>query len=341
MVGRALAMGSRGSYIAGGVIRFPVYRHSMPESAPPQDAASVIAQEFIVDEPCSLAVDIPGAHTYLRPGSASERMEVEISVTGCPADEAEDILDRMQVGTQQMKDTVRVYSDVDKSNAEWWRWLRTLDVEVHVQLLLPSRVEADLRVPGGHLDIANLEGHIDIKVMGGSLKADNLEGILDVRAESSDVSITNFSGDQVVARVAVGTLTLENVDANVLTLRSVSAPVQLTDITGATDVTANSTDVEIEALSGPCTVRSQGGPVVYESTPTDETELTVVGSTLDAYIPSSHEADLIMTGATLSLDGAFTFEGDRTEHRIEGTLNGGGPQLDLRAIGGTANCHAA
>lgn len=313
----------------------------MPHSAPPQDAVSVIAQEFLVDEPCSIAVDVPGAHVRMHPGPQKDRVEVDISVSGCPPETAEDILNRMQVGTQQMKDTVRVYGDGDQSDAEWWRWVRTLDVTIHVDLRLPSRVAADLRVPGGEIDIADLEGHVDLKVMGGPCRTKNLKGTLDIRAESSDVSIDGFSGDQVIARVAVGSLTVHDMQADTITLRSVAGPVTLTNVEGSTNVTANSTSVEIESLSGPLTARSQGGNLSYTGAPTDETELTVVGSTLSVSLPSNHPADLTMIGDTLSLDDSLAFEGDRAEHEIVGQLNDGGTPLTLRAIGGTAHCRSS
>lgn len=310
----------------------------MSHSAPPQDAVSVIAQEFLVDEPCSVAVDVPYAHVRMRPGPANDRVEVEISVSGCSSDRAEDILNRMQVGTQQMKDTVSVYGNGDQSDAVWWRWIRQLDVTVHVDLRLPPHVEADVHVPGGQIDIADLQGHVDLKVMGGTCLAENLEGTLDVRAESSDVTIDGFSGEQVIARVAVGSLTVDDVTVNTMTLRSVAAPLSITNVEGSTSVTANSTSVEIQTLEGPLTARSQGGDLSYTGTPTHETELTVVGSTLSLRLPSDHDADLTMIGDTVALDEAFSFEGDRTDHEITGLLNEGGPPLTLHTPGGTARC---
>ena len=306
----------------------------MPSSAPPREAVSVIAQEFLVEDPCALSVHVPGAHTRLRPGPTDERVEVEVSVTGCPPDEAETILDRMQVGTHQMKDTVRVYSDNDRSDAEWWRWVRTLDVDIHVDLLLPSYVEAEIRAPGGAVDIANLEGHIDVKVMGGPCHAENLQGTLGIRAESSDVSIKQFSGDEVIGRVAVGSLSLDDVTADAITTRSVAAPLSLSSVTGSTTVTARSAPVELRDLSGPCTARVQAGRLTFTGAPDDEVALRVVGTPLDATLPSGHSADLHMTGSQLSLDDRFAFKGERTDHEIEGTLNGGGPPLTLESVGG-------
>ena len=306
----------------------------MPSSAPPREAVSVIAQEFIVDDPCALSVNVPGARTRLRPGSEDERVEIEISVTGCPPAKAEEILDRMKVGTHQMKDTVRVYSDSERSDAEWWRWVRTLDVDIHVDLRLPSQVEAEIRAPGGAVDIANLKGHIDINVMGGPCSAENLEGTLDIRAESSDVSVKHFSGTELITRVAVGSLTLTDVEADTTTVRSVAAPLSLDTVSGPVAITSKSAPVEVQNLSGPCTAHVQAGRLTFSGAPRDEVTLRVIGAALDVSLPSSHGADLHMRGPDLSLADGFSFSGERTEKEIEGVLNGGGPPLTLVTIGG-------
>lgn len=316
----------------------------MSSSVAPHDAVSVIAQKFLVDEPCSVSVNIPGAHTRLRPGPDDGRVEVDVSVTGCPPKEAENILDRMQVGTHQMKDTVHVYSDAeaDRSDAEWWRWVRTLDVALHVDLRVPSRIEAEIHAPGGAVDLANLKGHLDVQVMGGPCQAENIEGTLDVRAESSDVTIHGFSGDQIMARVAVGSLFLEDAEADTVTARSVAGPLTLSSVEGPTTVTAKSAPVTLQGVGGPCTARVQGGDLTYDGTPEGEIEVRVVGSSIDARFPAEHGTDLTMTGSTLSLADAFAFEGERTEHEIEGQLNDGGPSLHLHATGGgTVRCRPA
>lgn len=313
----------------------------MPDTPPPREAASVLSQSFHVDVPCSLSVDVPGARTQLHPGSDAEQVDVDLSVTGCSPDEAEEILKRVGVATRQRKNTIQVYSDNGRSDAEWWRWVRTFDALLNIDLQVPPRIEADIRVPGGSVDIADLQGHFDVKVIGGSCQVTDAGGTLDVRAESSDVSIRGFSGDQIVARVAVGALRVEDVEADTITVRSVAAPMTLSSISGATTVTANGGQVELQDLSGPCTTRVDGGPLHYNGRPDEKTDLHVVGSSLEARLPADHEADLLMTGPTLALDDRFSYEGERTETEIEGTLNGGGPLLSLSAAGGRVACQCA
>jgi len=313
----------------------------MSHSAPPQDAVSVLTQEFLVDDPCSIAVDVPGAVTTLRPGADPGHVEINVSVAGCPPEEAERVLDRLDIGSHQRKDTVRVSSDADRSTAEWWRWLRTLDVTLLIELRCPDRVKADLSIPGGKVDIANLEGHFDLDVMGSPCHIQHLTGTLDIRAESSDVTIEQFTGEDLLARVASGRLSVADVEADTITLRSVDAPVTLQRATGETQITANSTPVTIEALTGPCTARGHGGTLHYHGCPSAATDLSSIGGALDVTLPADCGVDLTMTAASPVLDEAFAFEGDRLEEEIVGTLNGGGVPLRLHTRGASLRCTAA
>jgi len=315
----------------------------MSEPAVPQDAVSATEQSFIVDDPCPVAVDLPLAHVHLQPGTEGDRAHVQISVSGCSSKDAATVLERMQVNTQKRKDAVRVYGEGRSSAAEWWRWTRTHDVTLHVAIQLPSHIDADLRIPGGELTVDDLDGEMELKVMGGVCEASNLSGRLSLRAESTDVAISDFSGTDMDVQVAAGHLTLDDVDADTLQLRSVAAPVELRGVQGASTITANSTELHIEDQQGPCTARSQGGALTFDGRPTADTELTVVGAPLEVRLPADHAADLAMQGETLSLDERFSFEGERTDHMIEGTLNDGGPSLLARAVGGSGSCriHAA
>ena len=313
----------------------------MPRSAPPQDATSVITQEFFVDAPCPLSIDVPGAVTQIRPGSTDVPVTVELSVAGCSADEAEQLFDRLELDARQVKGTVQVTSDLAHTETEWWRWIRTFEGTLHVDVHCPSHVEADLKIPGGEIDIADLEGRFDLSVMGASCRLVNLEGSLTLRGESSDVSIEGFTGDDLQARVAVGRLSLTDVTADTLTLRSVAAPVSVTNGKGTTTITTRSTPVTVEELDGACTVNSRGGSLQYDGCPTAETELDVVGGPLTVLLPLSCDADLTMTGPTMTLDEAFSFEGERTDEEISGVLNDGGPPLRLSGTGGPVECQSS
>lgn len=310
----------------------------MSDPSLPSDATSVIAQEFKVDEPCALEVDLPGAYVRLRPGSSDTRVEVNISMAGCPPDRAEQILDRLSVGTRQTKDRVRVYSDRPRWDAEWWRWVRQLSATVHLDVHLPTHVDATIRASGGTIDAADLAGHLEVESLGGKLQINGLEGTLDLRTRSSDVSVTQFDGSRIDIHSAAGKLSLKEISSDSLTVRSVSAPVTLTNVTGTTDIDVDGASLTLQELSGPCTARTQGGALTYVGTPSDDTELSALGAPLEAQLPASLSATLDLSGEEIFLDEAFSFEGERTPHHVQGALNGGGPALRLRAVRGAAHC---
>ncbi|PSQ95808.1 MAG: hypothetical protein BRD55_09270 [Bacteroidetes bacterium SW_9_63_38] len=313
----------------------------MSRSAPSQDATSVITQEFFVDAPCPLSVNVPGAVTTLRPGTAANQAEVALSVSGCSADEAERLFDRLALDIRQVKGTIQITSDLPRADMEWWRWIRTFDGTLHLDVQCPPRVEVDLTIPGGELDIADLTGDFSLSVMGTPCRLANLEGTLTLRAESSDVTIDQYDGDDLTVSVAVGRLTLNQITADPLTLRSVTAPVSVTDCGGPATITTRSAPVTLSDHSGPCTVNNRGGSLRYEGCPTDETDLEVVGGPLTALLPVACNADLTMTGSTMCLDEAFSFDGKRSDEAIIGMLNDGGPALRLDATGGSVECQAA
>ena len=312
----------------------------MPPSPPP-DTASVLAQSFEVDTPCRIQIDMPGVHTRLRPAKAEERIHVRLDVAEGASAQADQILDRLDISTQQKKGTVRVYSGADRTDAAWWRWLRTRSAALHLDVQLPTPTEANVLVPGGSLDAADLNGTFHFEAMGSPVQVRNLHGQLTVLAESSDVEITDCEGESVSATVAAGQLTVADTQADTITLRSASAPLTARRLSGTLDVQVNGGAATLDTIRGACTARAEGAPLDYTGCPSNDTTLTVVGTTLSTALPPDCGLTLTMEGPDLTLDNALRFEGEHDSEIIKGTLAGGGPSLSLRAPQGRVECRSA
>ena len=143
----------------------------MTDLIAPEAAVQVMAQEFRVDDRCQLFVTVPGARTRLRPGASNDRVEVTVSVSGCEHGEAQTVLDRLRLTTRQVKDTVRVQTDVhpQELDARWWAWVRQSQAKVHLDIHLPASADAEVRVPGGSIDA--LDRELEGGLPGGSLVA--------------------------------------------------------------------------------------------------------------------------------------------------------------------------
>jgi hypothetical protein len=312
----------------------------MTDIIAPEEAVQVMAQEFKVDTRCRLFVTVPGARTRLRPGASNDRIEVTVSVSGCKKGQAQTVLDRLRLTTRQVKDTVRVQTDVRQQelDARWWAWVRRNRATIHLDVRLPTSADADVRVPGGTIDASDIDGSLKLEVSGGSIHADGLQGSLDVRAYSSDVTVEWFDGSTLDLLVSSGSLTARRIDATAVSVRASAAPVTLDRVYGPVEVTANGAGATLREIHGRLTAEVQGGPLTLDGAPADGSKLVAYGSPLQVSLPGSLSADLRMEGAEVTLDDTFSFEGDREPRLVAGHLNDGGPSLSLRAVQGAIHC---
>lgn len=316
----------------------------MADLIAPEEAVQVMAQEFKIDTRCRLFVHVPGARASLRPGAGDNRVEVTVSVSGCERGAAQNVLDRLRLSTRQVKDTVRVETDVQEqqSNPRWWAWVReSTSATVHLDIRLPPSADTSIRVPGGALEASDLNGELTVRLAGGSLHAEGLRGALDVQAPASDVLIEWFDGSTMDVEVSAGSLTARRVNASAVRVQAAAAPVTLDRVYAATDVVVHGAAATLRDVRGRLSAQVHGAPLHLEGAPADGSVLSVYGAPLTATMPSSWTGDLTVEGSPISLDDPLSFEGEHTPDRLSGTVNGGGSSLTLRAIRDAVRCEAS
>jgi len=285
-----------------------------------------------------LALDVPGAQVRLRPHAEDDRVQVRGFVPGADLDTARDIFDRKGISTQQSGDQLHVYGEALSATVDDWRWRQEHHPAVHLDLFLPPTLNVTAQTPGGAIDASGLAGTIDLRVMGGSATAERLEGPLEVRGSGGTLTIQESSGPSLDLQWSAGPVRLEQIESDTTTLQARSAPTTLRDHRGQVSLSVHGASLKIRGVAGPCEAQVHGGALTYHGAPTHDTFLTAVGRPLRTNLPPTHAAALTLTGAQVRLDDTFSFTGEQTPHRIEGALNGGGPQLRLRAIQGLAAC---
>jgi hypothetical protein len=285
-----------------------------------------------------LALDVPGAQVRLRPHAEDDRVQVRGFVPGADLDTARDIFDRKGISTQQSGDQLHVYGEALSTTVDDWRWRQDHHPAVHLDLFLPPTLNVTAQTPGGAIDASGLAGTIDLRVMGGSATAERLEGPLDVRGSGGRLTVQESSGPSLDLQWSAGPVRLQQIESDGTTLRARSAPTTLRDHRGPVTLSVHGASLEINGVAGPCEARVRGGALTYSGAPSGETTLAAVGGPLRTQLPRTHAAEVVLTGSQVDLDDAFPFTGEQTARRIEGTLNGGGPRLRLRAVRGIATC---
>lgn len=141
--------------------------------------------------------------------------------------------------------------------------------------------------------------NVDIDTSGGSIEIEDLKGKVDARTSGGSISLEDMQGD-VDIKTSGGSLDLDNIIGR------------------------------IEA-------RTSGGSIKLKlpKNPTKDSKVKTSGGAITAYLAKNAAVNLSAktSGGRVSSD--FTVKGKTTKRSIEGTINGGGPELILKTSGGS------
>lgn len=304
----------------------------------PSDAENVLDTELEAEGVDLLELNVPETQVTLRPHDANQ-----VHVRGV-APRAEPASDRDPAGpptvsTRHSGDRLFIVRERLSTDVSDWRHRVRCRTAVHLDLRLPPRLDVTAKAPGGAIDAASLAGSLDLSVHGGSIQVEQVDGPLHLRGNGGTLAVQNISGPSLGVQWSSGPVTLEQIADVHLELEAQAAPTTVQNHRGSADLRVHGAPLTLNDLNGPCNAEVRGSRLTHHGTPTHEMSLRTVGGPIQGHLPIAQAASLILTGTQVALDNEFDFEGQTTPHRIEGTLNGGGPNLTLRAIQGTASCH--
>lgn len=310
----------------------------MKECTVPPDAVPVMNQEFRVDRRCQLFVEVPGARIRMRRGTHEDRVAVGVSVANTSSETANAVLDRLKLTTRQVKDTVRVRSAERVQDADYWRWLRSNDATVYLEIDLPRDTDADVRAPGGAIDAEGLHGNVVIDASACPVRAANVEGVLRISAKASAVHVEGFDGRELDIETMSSELTLSRATAEDITIRAFSGSVDVSQVQGRLRISAHGSPVHLEAVEAPLRAEVQGAELTVDGVPSSGADLQTFGASIRASLARSLSADVVLMGDVVDLDRSLPFHGEREPRRVEGRLNDGGPDVLVRATRGRVEC---
>jgi hypothetical protein len=293
---------------------------------------------FGTDSVSAVVVNVPGAHVRLRPHTDTDRVHVHGSVPDVDLDTARSLFDERGISSHQSQGRLHIFGESLSKTAEDWRRRLSHSGTVHFDLRLPPTLDVHAETPGGTVDASGLGGEINLKVMAGTVRLEQIGGPLRVCGSGGSLTVQDSTGALLDLLWSAGDVTLKHLIDSSTTLQARAAPTSVHDVQGPLDLSVHGAPLSLREVDGPCDAQVRGGELTYFGAPTHDTSLTAVGRPLRTKLPAAHAAALTLIGAQVRLDEAFSFTGEQTPQRIEGTLNGGGPKLRLRAVQGLAAC---
>jgi DUF4097 and DUF4098 domain-containing protein YvlB len=200
---------------------------------------------------------------------------------------------------------------------------KNLNVSVDFDLMIPNKAS---------LDANTVSGDVEVEKIGGGLKAGTVSGDVtvmgaadgaDAKTVSGDVTVTDVVGDAYLKTVS-GDVTAKMIKGSV-NAETISGEVGLNGISGARNITGKS-------LSGDVTFEGKLEKDGHYSFKSHSGDLHIT-------IPADSAFDLSAStfSGDISTDFKVTVMGKISKKELNGTVNGGGADLNLSAFSGDVN----
>lgn len=239
--------------------------------------------------------------------------------------------DEVRVTATQTGDSVGLEVHIPQLD---WKMFQSYKRSVRIEVSVPSRANLDLRTGDGAVSLASVEGAVRIHTGDGSINAADLRG---------DVSLSSGDG-RIEARRLAGTVRVSTGDG-AIDVRDLEGQVELSTGDGRIDATemqaglrakTNDGQVNVDGRFTRLELRSGDGSVtatVREGSRMEgDWSLSSNDGSITLRLPAAFPAELdARTGdGEVTLDIPVKVSGSLSRSRIQGTIQEGGPRLELR-----------
>ena len=262
------------------------------------DIRDTVKESFKVRPGGTLFIDIDHGNVEVESTrDDAVRIEVERSVDVGNRDDAKALLERHELSMRQNGNNVSLESRFDRDSGIWGKIRGHTHIRIRVRVQVPERYSVDFSSGAGNVAIADLDGEVRGRTGAGNIDIGAVTGSVDVSSGSGNVRVEGASG-LVEASTGAGNIELRDVRG------------ELRANTGAGNITAYITEQ-----------------------PRSESHLTTGAGNVTAYLGSRIGVDVSAEASmgSASTDFPLRVEGKWMRKSFEGHVNGGGPDLRLRA----------
>lgn len=223
-----------------------------------------------------------------------------------------------------------------QSQDKRWGWSGHVNMDAQYTVQVPKNFNADLHTSGGGISAVGLEGEVKADTSGGKMKFAQLKGPLEARTSGGSILVEGCEGPLEVATSG------GRIDCNggkgSLEARTSGGAIEVRNFSGDTEVKTSGGKLILENINGRISGKTSAGSItaaLVDPVPGDVSLYTSAGS-IDLAVPAK---------AALSVEARASMGSIRTEipmlatrssdDRLEGTLNGGGKSVVLKASVGS------
>lgn len=239
-----------------------------------------------------------------------------------------EILERFQVEFDQKGNDVEVTGEMEDR--------RRSRLQVHYRITIPEKYNVDLSTAGGSIDVADLDGSVISRTAGGSIQIGKVRGPVSAKTAGGSIRLGGSSGN-VELKTAGGSIIVGRVLSDVKVETS-GGSIHLGEVNGTLEARTAGGSITIAGVTDAVDARTSGGSVeaTLLSQPKGDCRLATSAGSVTVNVPENIQLDIEARsmGGKIITDLPITVRGELSQGRIEGTLNGGGPLLELKTSAG-------
>ena len=217
--------------------------------------------------------------------------------------------------------------------------------KMHFLITVPQHYNIDLNTTSSDVSVTNLTGDVRVGTSDGSLCFTNITGEVWGHTSGGSVEAVNVTGD-VQVRTSGGSLRFGAIQG-FISGRTSGGSIKAVDCSGGTDVRTSGGRIWLGNIGRNVTARTSGDSIqaAMTSQPESECSLRTSGGEINFTLIPDVAVDLEAktSGGRVSTDFAVesVIQGKVPQNRLEGRINGGGPLLKLRTSGGNIHLQKA
>ena len=242
-------------------------------------------------------------------------------------------------------------------NAKRWQ-KRKNDLDVQLDILVPQHYNLDLQTACDDISAVNVTGDVNVETFRAGLRLEGINGRIEGVTSIGNIDLKAFNGDAALQttggniRIAAGAgdVKAETSGGNVQAVHVIGTVngqtsggnVTLRECKGGAELKTAGGSIEVEN-DGPVLAKTSGGSIRCQlQKAATRQNLLLDLETMGGSINVSLVPDIAATVEAKVLGGSVTTEfpvtadtsGTVKSDQLQGTINGGGPLLKLRSVGG-------
>ena len=258
-------------------------------------------------------------------------INVTLTAMSSNANKAEDIFKNFELTFNHNGNDVRIEGDM--LNQQLW-WNNRLKVQYKV--IVPQYYNLKIATSGGNIETADIKGRVILKTSGGSIIMGRVDGEVNAKTSGGGIALKQSTGNASL-RTSGGSIRIGEVDGDVNANTS-GGNIDVDIVRGNLKAATSGGGLHFRNINGNLVGKTSGGSIVAELSAqvSEPVELYTSGGNITLTVPPDFKANFAAStlGGHVYTDMPVTVQGNISSSSLNGLMNGGGPDVSLKTMGG-------